>query len=173
MLTYQFEHASEIEEEVKEQEDLVSEVPVRYKSSSMPNVLVVNDEPMQLMAQKRMFEQVKFKVSTATNGFEAFNAVKQSIDCEVLYDLVVLDLQMPVMNGTDACTKINNLYTDPNKMFSDLQEISIYDYEKGTMCVKKFEPNSPLNILTKYLRPVMVAVSANEVGRLEGFDLEF
>ena len=33
------------------------------------------------------------------------------------YDLIVLDLNMPIMNGWDTCSKIIDYYNEPNRLF--------------------------------------------------------
>ena len=48
----------------------------------------------------------------ASNGQEAFEFVQQKLNNEPseYYDLVLLDLQMPICNGFEACEKIFNLF---------------------------------------------------------------
>jgi CheY-like chemotaxis protein len=57
-----------------------------------------------------MFEKTKkCVVTTAVNGDEAFQAVNRGLlsDPKVLFDLVILDLNMPVMSGFEASSKVN------------------------------------------------------------------
>ena len=58
-----------------------------------------------------MFKNKNFEVTTAVNGHEALNLVQESITRHDYYDLVVLDLQMPISNGYETCKKINDLFT--------------------------------------------------------------
>ena len=63
------------------------------------------------MAVSQMFAKLNFDVVTAVNGFEAFNSVKKSIDEQNnLFEIIILDINMPIMNGTVACKKINQLF---------------------------------------------------------------
>ena len=68
-----------------------------------------------------MFESTrKCKVDKALNGFEAFQSVmvKFNDNPQELYDVIVLDLNMPISDGFEACTKILNLFNQ-QKMFSN------------------------------------------------------
>jgi CheY-like chemotaxis protein len=137
-------------------------------------VLVVNDEPMQLLVLKNLFQQVNFVVTTATNGFEAFNFVKDSLESKILFDLVVLDLNMPVMNGQEACRRIHKMFNEPNQMLINMHEFIVYDFERGKAIVKRYDSDVPFHLLVKYLRPVIVAVSANQPALpLEGFEKQY
>ena len=63
------------------------------------------------MILNRIFTKHNFDVVTAENGFEAFNKVKNSIDGNNnLFEIIILDLNMPIMNGIEACKKINKLF---------------------------------------------------------------
>ena len=137
-------------------------------------MLVVNDEPMQLLVLKNLFQQVNFVVTTATNGFEAFNLVKDSLESKILFDLVVLDLNMPVMNGQEACRRIHKMFNEPNRMLINMHEFIVYDFERGKAIVKRYDSDVPFHLLVKYLRPVIVAVSANQPALpLEGFEKQY
>ena len=63
------------------------------------NALIVNDEPISLMVLKSMFkEKLSFnKVETACNGKIAVEKV-----LEGNYDLILMDLNMPIMDGFTA-----------------------------------------------------------------------
>lgn len=65
-------------------------------------VFIANDDEAQLFIQKILFEQVNFEVETAKNGFDIFQKV-QKYKNVMSFDLILLDLQMPIMNGFEAC----------------------------------------------------------------------
>mmetsp|Transcript_34459 Transcript_34459/g.52735 ORF Transcript_34459/g.52735 Transcript_34459/m.52735 type:complete len:236 (+) Transcript_34459:2942-3649(+) len=89
------------------------------------HVLIANDDELQLFVLTTIFERSGFVVTTAKNGFEAFSKVKQSIQTireienmspnnsfsKNLFDLIVLDLNMPITNGYDACKLIVKFYS--------------------------------------------------------------
>jgi len=50
------------------------------------------------------FKSFDLIVVTAQNGHEAYEQVEKSmIDQRLMFDLVVLDLNMPITSGKDAC----------------------------------------------------------------------
>jgi CheY-like chemotaxis protein len=58
------------------------------------SILVVDDESIVAEISKRKLEEHGYEVRTAGNGTEAFSQLKSKIP-----DLIVLDVQMPQMNG--------------------------------------------------------------------------
>ena len=62
------------------------------------------------------FKKCNFEVSCARNGYEALEKVQRSVAEECPFDLVLLDLQMPISNGYETAMNILNLY-DKNKIF--------------------------------------------------------
>ena len=84
---------------------LVVDVPV-----SKYNVLVVDDAPSILKMTTLLFKRKGHNVQTAENGAEALEIlVKGYADCtdgSSPYDVVIMDLQMPVMDGIEAITRL-------------------------------------------------------------------
>jgi len=66
-----------------------------------PSVLIVDDEPSILKSLGGLLSDEGFKVSTASNGYEAL----KSIDTESP-DLVLLDIWMPGMDGIETLKEI-------------------------------------------------------------------
>lgn len=71
----------------------------------MSTILVVDDEKNIVSGLKATFELENYKVITAENGLEAWNAVNTSD-----VDLVITDLRMPVMTGDELVRKISAAY---------------------------------------------------------------
>lgn len=64
-------------------------------------ILLVEDSPSNQLIAKTMLAKYGFLVNTANNGHEAVQAIKNNT-----FSLVLMDLQMPEMNGLDACCEI-------------------------------------------------------------------
>ncbi|MEQ6121540.1 response regulator [Reichenbachiella sp. MALMAid0571] len=65
------------------------------------NVLLVEDNPVNVMVAKRFLSKWKINVDVAENGREAIEKTASS-----KYDLILMDLQMPVMDGYDASSEL-------------------------------------------------------------------
>jgi CheY-like chemotaxis protein len=66
---------------------------------------VSNDDSFQLMIMANMLKDLRYVniVHKASNGQEALEKVNQN---RRLYDIIILDLQMPILTGYEACEKI-------------------------------------------------------------------
>lgn len=70
-------------------------------------VLVVDDEENIRLLFKEELEEEGYEVDTASNGLEALEKVKAAP-----FDIVILDIKMPVMDGIQALNAIKNMNKD-------------------------------------------------------------
>jgi CheY-like chemotaxis protein len=82
--------------------------PESGKTGKVVSILAVDDEPDTLDLYQAMLAQMGHKVSVAATGYEALRILEQF----PLPDLVLMDVQMPVMNGTDTLRLIKERYPD-------------------------------------------------------------
>ncbi|MBN2865125.1 MAG: response regulator [Thiotrichales bacterium] len=66
--------------------------------------LLVDNEPIILMIQTKILEKTGAKVEAVDSGFKAI----ESLQCKQ-YDAVVLDCQMPEMDGFETAMKIRQM----------------------------------------------------------------
>ena len=74
-------------------------------SENKPWILVANDDRFLLEMIQGTLED-DFQVEVAENGLQAFELVKKH--GRAYYKAIVLDINMPIMDGIDACNKIHS-----------------------------------------------------------------
>ncbi len=78
------------------------------RSGQKISILAVDDEPDTLELYHAMLMQMGHEVSVADTGYEALRILEQY----PLPDLVLMDIQMPVMSGTDTLRIIRKRYPE-------------------------------------------------------------
>lgn len=68
--------------------------------------LLVDDNEINTQIAKELLEMTGIEVYTAENGKEALNDILNKP--EYYYDILFMDIQMPVMNGYECCTALRN-----------------------------------------------------------------
>lgn len=89
------------------------DVTVRTKDNydfTGKSVLLVEDNMINQEIATALLEGVNFKVDVAGNGSEALEKIKQAKDGQ--YDVILMDIQMPVMDGYEATEAIRALDND-------------------------------------------------------------
>lgn len=102
----------------------------RHGDDTAKYILVVEDNPVNQKLAKQMLEKNGHRVRIAENGKEALRAIRE--EC---FDLILMDCQMPVMNGYEATVEIRNGQDDQKIPIIGLTANSLQgDREKCLEC---------------------------------------
>lgn len=106
----------------------------------MPKILVVDDERVMVKGIKFNLENEGYQVDTGSDGEEAVDKARTG-----QYDLIILDLMMPKIDGLQACMKIREFSNVPVIMLTAKSE----DADKiiGFECGADDYITKPFNIL--------------------------
>ncbi|MES2426620.1 MAG: response regulator [Bacteroidota bacterium] len=129
------------------------------KALSAVRMLIAEDNPMNVMLMKKMLSKWSIIPSVAENGERAVELVQYGN-----FDIILMDLQMPVMNGFDATMEIRKMH-DPQKsripiialtasalfdIRERVQESGMNDYVS-----KPFKPNELFEKIQNLVAPPM------------------
>ncbi|WP_198170120.1 ATP-binding response regulator [Mucilaginibacter arboris] len=115
-------------------------------------ILVAEDNKINMMIAKKILTGYKASITCVFDGQEALDA----LELDANYSLILMDLEMPVMNGFTAITHVKTLYpTIPvlaftaslidQEMLADLLTSGFTDF-----IPKPFEPHQMFNLIKKY-----------------------
>jgi len=131
-------------------------------------ILLCEDNLMNQRVACEHLSRVGLKTVIANNGEEGVRIVKKrKLDGEKAFDLVFMDIHMPVMDGLEAAPKIAELNTGAPivAMTANVMADEIEKYKQNYMAdnlAKPFTSQELWRCLLKYLKPVPAEGPAHE-----------
>ncbi|MCL2398850.1 MAG: ATP-binding protein [Defluviitaleaceae bacterium] len=144
-------------EELIEPSSAVITIPRPYFGNG--EVLVVEDNEMSQGVICEHLKRVGLAAVVMHNGLEAVELIRQRIqDNEAPFDLVLMDIHMPIMDGLEASSIISkwNTGTPIVAMTANVMTIAEESYEKCGMeaCISKpYTVQDLWTLLLKYFKP--------------------
>jgi len=129
----------------------VVEIKTIHSMAGM-QVLVVDDNKMNLLIASKFLKKWQINVDEAINGEEAIQ-----IAATKSYDLIIMDLQMPIMNGFEATQKIREFNADV-PIIALTADAMPETYDKAIACgmndylTKPFVPETFFNKVSSYYK---------------------
>ncbi len=122
--------------------------------NNLPKILVVEDDEVSLIIAEHVLSQKGYTVATVDNGEDAIEMVRKES-----FQLILMDIEMPIMSGLEATPKIRTLdhgknipiialtaHSTPDKI-KEFSEAGMDDY-----IIKPFDPDKFDQIAGKYLQ---------------------
>lgn len=126
------------------------------------HVLLVEDNKINILIAKRFLEKWNLVVDVAHNGCEAVKMVQQNA-----YGLVLMDINMPEMDGYEATKQIRSLEQGKFKtlpivaltasIFEEFKQDAIDAGMNDYVC-KPFKPQELYDVIAKYIPPFTASV---------------
>lgn len=120
------------------------------------NILLAEDNLINQKVMRRFLERWEVEMKIVENGAEAVKEVENNV-----YDLILMDLQMPEMDGYEATAAIRSL-TDPNKRnipiialtAAALIEVKekVYSCGMDDFITKPFNPNELQQLISDHIK---------------------
>ena len=112
-----------------------------YNSPRKPQILIVDDDATVRLLMRDTLSEDMYIIDEVENGMDALDRIKEKQP-----DLVLLDVNMPGMNGFDVCTEIHRLYNN-----ADISIVMVTGLEDSVSIEKAYDLgatdfiNKPIN----------------------------
>jgi len=118
------------------------EEPTLYNSGNWPervNVLVADDHKNNQLLMSKILTRKGFQVHCVSNGQEAVNTFREGI-----FDLIFMDVQMPVMNGLEATKAIRKIEKKNNSKNTPIIAVTAGVFESDRIACEEAGMNEYL-----------------------------
>jgi PAS domain S-box-containing protein len=138
------------------------------------SVLVVEDIPLNQLLMKTLLDDFEFGCEIAENGRIAIEKLKLKN-----YDIVLMDLQMPEMNGFDATSYIRNVMKSNIPIIALTADVTTVDLEKcvkvgmNDYIAKPIDENLLYNKIVRLLKKKEMVIQTTESKSYKSINLDY
>ena len=138
----------------------------------MSRILIVDDEINIRKVVREYAEFEGYEVAEAENGMEAVNIAKEKD-----FDIIIMDVMMPDLDGFSACREIRKTKNTPMLMLSARGEEydKIHGFEIGIddYVVKPFSPKELMMRIDAIVRRSGSQTAQNDIVEIGGLKIDF
>ncbi|KAL9648621.1 hypothetical protein ABK040_016253 [Willaertia magna] len=122
--------------------------------------LVVDDNSVNRKIMQKMLELIGYyHIDVAANGLECFQKYKENKD---KYEVILMDLLMPLMDGSEACKEIRNFEKITNRKHCPIIAVTANVWEsKESLLDKGFD--------SVIYKPILIKPLKQEIDRVKEF----
>lgn len=114
------------------------------------SILVVDDNEINVLLTRSMLSLMRLDSDTASNGMEAIRLFERKP-----YDLVILDIEMPIMDGFETAKRIRRMCESANQpvIYFSSSNAKNYDADRCRQC--EVDGNLPKPIHLEELKKII------------------
>ena len=139
----------------------------------MKKILVVDDEEKIRSIIRKYGEFEGYLIEEATDGMDAIQKVRENSN----YDVIIMDVMMPELDGFSACTEIKKIKDIPVIMLSARGEEydRIHGFEAGVddYVIKPFSPRELMMRVKVVTSRVRTTEGQADIFEYEGLEINF
>lgn len=122
----------------------------------MIRILAVEDMPLNRMLLKIILDEFGFQSDFAENGREAIEKLKAT-----MYDVILMDIQMPVMGGLEATEFIRNQMKSKIPIIALTADVTMEDLEKCKVIGMNDHVSKPIDEKQLFNKIVALVIKTN------------
>ena len=144
--------------------DSLKNISKKYKEK---HVLIVDDIYSNRIVIREMLKKLNIPSVEASNGMEAIEVITQSFlyDSEMEIKLILMDINMPIMDGVEATVKIRE-YEDRSRINTKIPIVAVTAHDGNSnkdLCIKAGMQHYVLKPINSYTLKKIITKFASEM----------